>query len=113
MRACWAATLLLLVQRSLASCAICRGTFKLLPTLAPAPQPCRSSSFALQPSAEISGYISFSSLWFLSRKLCPILCVSSRVHSTVTIVLRRLRAEVASEFEGLLGAPARQRALLR
>jgi len=31
----------------------------------------------------------------------------------LTIVPRRLRAEVASEFEGLLGAPARQGELLR
>jgi hypothetical protein len=32
-----------------------------------------------------------------------------RCSKALTIVLRRLRAEVASEFEGLLGAPARQR----
>jgi hypothetical protein len=33
-------------------------------------------------SPEISGSTSFSSRCSLSRKLCPILCVTSRVHST-------------------------------
>jgi len=70
------------VQPSRALCATCRGIVVLL--LAPKPIPphrCRSAC-ARRPSAEISGNISFSSLWFLSRKLCPILCVSSRVHFT-------------------------------
>ena len=43
----------------------------------------RTSPAAPRPFVEISGSISSSSRCFLSRKLCPILCVTSRVHSTV------------------------------
>ncbi len=83
MRACWAATLLVLVQPSPASCATCTSTSALPRVLALTHRHLHKSPCVRQPSAEISGSISFSSLCFLSRKLCPILCVTSRVHSTI------------------------------
>src|SRR6266702_3404247 len=72
MRACWAATLLVLVQPSPASCATCRGTSVVPRVLALTHRHLHNSPCARQPSAEISGSIAFSPLWFLSRKLCPI-----------------------------------------
>src|SRR6266699_3809067 len=81
MRACWAATLLVLVQPSPASCATCTGISVAPRVLALTHRHLHKSPCVRQPFAEISGSISFSSLWFLSRKLCPILCVTSRVHS--------------------------------
>src|SRR5260370_33860207 len=72
MRACWAATLLVLVPPSLASCATCTGTSVVprVPELTPRHR--HKSPCVQQPFAEISGSTAFSSLWFLSRKLCPI-----------------------------------------
>src|SRR5712691_3737024 len=72
MRACWAATLLVLVQPSPASCATCRGTSVAPRVLALTHRHLHKSPCVRQPFAEISGSIAFSSLWFLSRKLCPI-----------------------------------------
>src|SRR5438270_9791782 len=81
MRACWAATLLVLVPPSPASCATCRGTSVVPRVLALTHRHLHKSPCVRQPFAGISGNTAFSSLWFLSRKLCPILCVTSRVHS--------------------------------
>ena len=64
MRACWAVTLLVLVQPSLASCATCRGTSVVPRVLAPTHRHLRKSPSVRRPFAEISGSISFSSLWF-------------------------------------------------
>src|SRR3981189_3821338 len=72
MRACWDATLLVLVQPSPASCATCRGTSDVPRVLALTHRHLRKSPSVRQPFAEISGSIAFSPLWFLSRKLCPI-----------------------------------------
>src|SRR3982074_506983 len=72
MRACWAATLLVLVPPSPASCATCRGTSVVPRVLVPTHRHLRKSPCVRQPFVEISGSIAFSSLWFLSRKLCPI-----------------------------------------
>src|ERR1700694_1493713 len=72
MRACWAATLLVLVQPSPASYATCRGTSVVPRVLALTHRHRHKSPCVRQPFAEISGNISFSPLWFLSRKLCPI-----------------------------------------
>src|SRR6266478_3838289 len=72
MRACWDATLLVLVQPSPASCATCRGTSALPRVLALTHRRLHKSPCVRQPFAEISGCISFFPLWFLSRKLCPI-----------------------------------------
>src|SRR5947209_19985601 len=76
--------LLVLLQPSPASCATCRGTSVVPRVLALTHRHLHKSPCVRQPFAEISGSISFSSLWFLSRKLCPILCVTSRVHSSWT-----------------------------
>src|SRR6267378_2122602 len=81
MRACWAATLLVLVPPSPASCATCTGTSVVPRVLALTHRHLHKSPCVRQPFAGISGNTAFSSLWFLSRKLCPILCVTSRVHS--------------------------------
>ncbi len=75
--------------------ATCRGTSVLPPVLAPTHQRCRTSSSASRPFAEISLSISFSSQRFL-RKLCPILCVTSRVHS-----IGRARDSVTFDSSGL------------
>src|SRR5712691_11107574 len=72
MRACWAVTLLVLVQPSPASCATCKGTSALPRVLALTHRHRHKSPCVRQPFAEISGSIAFSPLWFLSRKLCPI-----------------------------------------
>src|SRR5216683_1188860 len=72
MRACWAATLLVLVPPSLASCATCTGTSVVPRVLALTHRHRHKSPCVQQPFAEISGSTAFSSLWFLSRKLCPI-----------------------------------------
>src|SRR6267378_357343 len=72
MRACWAATLPVLVQPSPASCATCRGTSSLPRVLALTHRHRHKSPCVRQPFAEISGSIAFSPLWFLSRKLCLI-----------------------------------------
>src|SRR3981081_2019803 len=72
MRACWDATLLVLVQPSPASCATCRGTSVGPRVLALTHRHLRKSPSVRQPFAEISGSIAFFPLWFLSRKLCPI-----------------------------------------
>src|SRR5258708_21823537 len=72
MRACWAATLLVLVPPSLASCATCTGTSVVPRALAVTHRHRHKSPCVQQPFAEISGSTAFSSLWFLSRKLCPI-----------------------------------------
>ena len=46
---------------------------RVLPNRYPLALDClRKFSSAPRPFAEISGSIAFSSLWFLSRKLCPI-----------------------------------------
>src|SRR5229473_289420 len=72
MRACWAAPLLLLVQPSPASCATCTGTSVVPRVLALTHRHLHKSPCVRQPFVEISGSTAFSSLWFLSRKLCPI-----------------------------------------
>src|SRR5580658_4878889 len=72
MRACWAATILVLVQPFPASCATCTGTSVVPQVLALTHRHRHKSPYVRQPFAEISGSISFSPLWFLSRKLCPI-----------------------------------------
>src|ERR1700731_969078 len=72
MRACWAATLLGLVQPSPASYATCRGTSAVPQVLALTHRRLHKSPCVRQPFAETSGSTAFSSLWFLSRKLCPI-----------------------------------------
>src|SRR5260370_3777351 len=72
MRACWAATLLVLVPPSLASCATCTGTSVVPRVLALTHRHRHKSPCVQPPFAEISGRTAFSSLWFLSRKLCPI-----------------------------------------
>src|SRR6476620_5498126 len=71
MRACWAATLLVLVQPSPASCATCRGTSVVPRVLAPAHQHLRKSPSVRQPFAEISGSISFSPLVFPFPETVP------------------------------------------
>src|SRR6267378_7638820 len=88
MRACWAATLLVLVPPSPASCATCRGTSVVPRVLALTHRHLHKSPCVRQPFAGISGNTAFSSLWFLSRKLCPILCVTSRVHSRFQHLVR-------------------------
>src|SRR2546429_7498434 len=60
MRACWAVTLLVLVQPSPASCATCRGTSVVPRALALTHRHLRKSPSVRQPFAEISGSISFS-----------------------------------------------------
>src|SRR5229473_1341319 len=72
MRACWAATLLVLVPPSPASCATCTGTSVVPRVLALTHRHRHKSPCVRQPFAGISGNTAFSSLWFLSRKLCPI-----------------------------------------
>src|ERR1700674_3424520 len=72
MRACWAATLLVLVQPSPAACATCLGTSVVPRVLALTHRHPHKSPCVQQPFVAISGSIAFSSLWFLSRKLCPI-----------------------------------------
>src|SRR5258707_2103598 len=71
MRACWAATLLVLVQPSPASCATCRGTSVVPRVLAPAHRHLRKSPSVRQPFAEISGSISFSPLVFPFPETVP------------------------------------------
>src|SRR5258708_39711915 len=72
MRACWAATLLVLVQPSPASCATCTGISVAPRVLVLTHRHPHKSPCARQPFVEISGNTAFSPLWFLSRKLCPI-----------------------------------------
>src|SRR6267142_3321503 len=72
MRACSAATILVLVPPSPAFGATCRGTSVVPRVLVPTHRHLRKSPCVRQPFVEISGSIAFSSLWFLSRKLCPI-----------------------------------------
>src|SRR5260370_32805288 len=72
MRAWWAATLLVLVPPSPASCATCTGTSVVPRVLALTHRHLHKSPSVRQPFAGISGNTAFSSLWFLSRKLCPI-----------------------------------------
>src|SRR5260370_21393610 len=60
MRACWAVTILVLVQPSPASCATCRGTSVVPRALALTHRHLRKSPSVRQPLAEISGSISFS-----------------------------------------------------
>ena len=72
MRACWDATILVLVQPFPASCATCRGTSDVPRVLALTHRHLHKSPCVRQPFVEISGSIASSSLWFLSRKLCPI-----------------------------------------
>src|ERR1700741_1546666 len=92
MRACWAATLLVLVQPSPASCAICRGTSVVPRVLALTHRHLRKSPSVRQPFAEISGSISFSSLWFpfpetVSNFVCHF---KGSLHSGVKIRLPEL-----------------------
>src|ERR1700726_1025010 len=72
MRACWAATLLVLAQPSPASYATCTSTSVVPRVLALTHRHLHKSPSVRQPFVEISGSIAFSPLWFLSRKLCPI-----------------------------------------
>src|SRR5713226_1609495 len=76
MRACWAATLLVLVQPSPASCATCRGTSVVSRVLALTHQHLRKSPSVRQPFAEISGSISFSPPVFPFPEPVPNFCVS-------------------------------------
>src|ERR1700747_1865942 len=92
MRACWAVTLLVLVQPSPASCATCRGTSVVPRVLALTHRHLRKSPSVRQPFAEISGSISFSSLWFpfpetVSNFVCHFkgsvhLCFSARCYTS-------------------------------
>ena len=72
MRACWAATILVLAQPSPVFCATYRGTSVVPQVLALTHRRLHKSPCVRQPFVETSGSIAFSSLWFLSRKLCPI-----------------------------------------
>src|SRR5437773_3227220 len=82
MRACWAATLLVLVQPSPASCATCRDTSVVPQVLALTHRRLRKSPCVRQPFVETSGSIAFSSLCSFPGNCALFLCVSSRVHST-------------------------------
>src|ERR1700731_4251471 len=82
MRACWAATLLVLVQPSPASCATCRGTSAVPQVLALTHRRLHKSPCVRQPFVETSGSIAFSSLCSFPGNCALFLCVSSRVHST-------------------------------
>lgn len=93
-------TLLPQAQPFRVSCATCTGIAWSLPIPGPTPLHRRRSSCAPRPSAEISGSTVFSSRWFLSRKLCPILCVISRVHSTVPIPWLELRTGRLCPYRG-------------
>src|SRR5207302_4738852 len=75
MRACWAVTLLVLVQPSPASCATCRGTSVVPRVLALAHRHLRKSPSVRQPFAEISGSISFSPRVFPFPETVPHFCV--------------------------------------
>src|SRR5467141_300395 len=55
-----------------AFCATCRGTSVVPRVLVLTHRHLHKSPCDRRPFAEISGSISFSPLWFLSRKLCPI-----------------------------------------
>src|SRR5580700_5239495 len=62
MRACWAATLLVLAQPSPAFCATCTGTSVVPQVLALTHQRLHKSPCVRQPFVETSGSIAFSSL---------------------------------------------------
>ena len=82
MRACWAATLLVLAQPSPASCATCRGTAVVPQVLALTHRRLHKSPCVRQPFVETSGSIAFSSLCSFPENCALFLCASSRVHST-------------------------------
>src|SRR5947209_1115878 len=87
MRACWAVTLLVLVQPSPASCATCRGTSVVPRVLALTHRHLRKSPSVRQPFAEISGSISFSPRVFPFPETVPnFVChFKGSLHSSVGI----------------------------
>src|SRR6266478_9847785 len=89
MRACWAATILVLVQPSPAFGATCRGTSVVPRVLALTHRRLHKSPCVRQPFVETSGSIAFSSLCSFPGNCALFLCVSSRVHSTLISVCRR------------------------
>src|SRR5260370_888763 len=105
MRACWAATLLVLVPPSLASCATCTGTSVVPRDLALTHRHRHKSPCVQQPFAEISGSTAFSSLWFLSRKLCPIFVCHFKgsLHSPSALSNQGASASKANGFSGTHG----------
>jgi len=84
MRACWAATLLVLAQPSPAFCATCRGTSVVPQVLALTHRRLHKSPCVRQPFVETSGSIAFSSLCSFPGNCALFLCVSSRVHSILS-----------------------------
>ena len=115
MRACWAATLLVMVQPSPASCATCRGTSVAPRVLVLTLRHPHKSPCARPPSVEISGSTAFSSLWFLSRKLCPIFVCQFKGSLHRSFARGEGRAAVAKallfgrQFRRLTYPPARKR----
>src|SRR4029077_15368271 len=81
MRACWAATILVLAQPSPAFCATCTGTSVVPQVLALTHRRLHKSPCVRQPFVETSGSIVFSSLCSFPGNCALFLCVSSRVHS--------------------------------
>src|SRR5450631_255459 len=90
MRACWAATLLVLVQPSPVFCATCRGTSVVHRVHALTHRHLHKSPCVRQPFVETSGNIAFSSLCSFPGNCALFLCVSSRVHSKLEECRRRL-----------------------
>src|SRR6202165_5040391 len=106
MRACWAATLLVLTQPSPAFCATCRGTSVVPQVLALTHRRLHKSPCVRQPFVETSGSTAFSSLCSFPGNCALFLCVSSRVHSNgienpITVCRRFGRMTVYSSGIGL------------
>src|SRR6266702_2654975 len=98
MRACWAATILVLAQPSPAFCATCRGTSVVPQVLALTHRRLHKSPCVRQPFVETSGSIAFSSLCSFPGNCALFLCVSSRVHSKIAGAIRDfLGRQVASK----------------
>ena len=81
MRACWAATILVLAQPSPVFCATYRGTSVVPRVLELTHRRPHKSPCVRQPFVETSGSIAFSSLCSFPGNCALFLCVSSRVHS--------------------------------
>src|SRR5215831_14230651 len=82
MRACWAATILVLAQPSPVFCATYRGTSVVPRVLELTHRRPHKSPCVRQPFVETSGSIAFSSLCSFPGNCALFLCVSSRVHSS-------------------------------
>src|ERR1700751_5078953 len=98
MRACWAATILVLVQSSPAFCATCRGISVVHRVLVPTHRHLHKSPCVRQRFVETSGSIAFSSLCSFPGNCALFLCVSSRVHSTYLGPFRERVCEPGAEF---------------